>query len=340
MRKRPSSLDVARLSGVSQTTVSFVLSGKSTKTISAETQARVMQAAKDLGYRPNRLANGLLRGKTQTIGVVAPRIDHSFNANILQGIEEVCAAADHRVLVANNQHKPEIERQQVELLLDHRVDGVVWLSDEATIDRVRDWLDPLRATGTPVAIIDDRSMAEEVDCFVTDDIAGSRLATEHLLSQGHRRIALIAGSKRTTSAQDRLAGYQEALAQAGIAPDDELVRGGLYDMRNLEGDLDALFALPCPPTAAVFASDALAARALMELRHRGVCVPEEFAVVGYADMEFALWLDLTTIRQDAIELGRRAAERLMHRIQEPHLPAEMFTVPVHLTVRRSSVVGK
>lgn len=339
MRRRVTGKEVAKRAGVSLTTVSFVMSGKSHHAISEKTRERVLSAAQELGYRPNGLVRSLVRGKTQTIGLIVPRLDSSFHAAIVQGIQQVCMGCDYRILLADSEHRFERVKRQVDLLLEHRVDGLILvaLAEDASVQEEMDWLTRLAAEGVAIVVVDDHSCAPAVDCVVSDDFRGAKLAVEHLLQLGHRRIAHLSAGEGMSSARDRRAGYVAALQAAGIRIDEQLISGSSYFMSlsELTEAITALLDLPDRPTALFAANDDMAAEAMTVARSRGLQVPADLAVIGYGNIEMGRHLRLTTVHQDPLEMGRRAALRLFEHMHEPQPTAQRIVLPVHLIVRDS-----
>jgi LacI family transcriptional regulator len=334
-RRNPSSADVARQAGVSPTTVSFVINGRRDILIPEETRARVLQVARELGYRPNSLARSLARGRTQTIGVLVPSLDSSFTAHVVQGIQEACFGQGYRVLLTHSQHDPAIEAKEVDLLLEHRVDGLISVASEETIGPMSRWLDGVVGEGAPCIVVDDRTYAAKVDCVVSDDEGGARRAVEHLLGLGHQRIAHLCAGTRTSTARDRHCGYCAALSSAGITVDEALVVGEAFEMRDPARALRALRELPHPPTALFAANDYMAADIIEVAREQGVRVPEDMALAGYGDTRVGRYLHLTTIRQDPQRMGHTAAGRLFARLADPKLAPQEIVLPTELVVRDS-----
>ena len=337
MKPRPSSYDIARRAGVSQTTVSFVLNHRMDKPISTATRERVLRAAHELGYRHNSLARSLIRGTTQTVGLIVPRLDSLFCARIAQGVQDACEEQDYRVLMAHTRHRAEVEARQVNFLLEHRVDGLICVNDEWTVQRMTEWLDDVIAQGVPCVLVDDATFGDRVDCVVSDDQNGGRVATEHLLAMGHRRIAHLRAGTDVRSARDRASGYAAALAEAGLPPDAYLVAGSSFEIEDWRPAIRSLLSGANPPTAIFAANDYVAATVCRMAREFGLLVPDDIAVVGYGDLEVARFLDLSTVNQDPVRLGRVAVERLLKRLADPTLPPETITLPTHLVARGSSV---
>lgn len=333
MNRRINSIDVARRAGVSQTTVSFVLNERTDVPIPPATRERVFQAARDLGYRRNRVAHSLVRGRTHTIGVIVPRLGSSFTAHIADGVQETLAKHNYRLLLAHTQHDPDREAREVALLLEHRVDGLICVAGEATVAAMPGWLDEIAADQIPCVIVDDRTHALRVDCVVSDDVAGARAATDHLIALGHRRVAHLAAGERNSSARDRRAGYQAALREHNLA---ELIAGDGFLAADVGPAVADLLDRPNPPTALFVANDYLAADVLEVLRARGVRVPDDVSLVGYGDTRVGRCLQLSTVYQNAGRLGRVAAERLLSRLAEPDLAPREIILSTNLVVRTSS----
>ncbi|GIV18353.1 MAG: LacI family transcriptional regulator [Armatimonadota bacterium] len=335
VRRKPSMVDVAKRAGVSQTTVSYVLSGRQDVVIPQSTRERIWQAARELGYRPNGLARGLVRGKTQTIGVLIPRMDSSFHALIMDGIQEVCTATDYRVLLADSRHNAELETRQVEMLLEHRVDGIISIAVAGASSGT--WVRMLKREGVPLVIVDEHTFEGEADCVVSDDVTGARKAVQHLIQLGHRRIVHLGAGSDMSAARDRQAGYLLALQSAGIEPRDEWVRGDSFFMpvERIHEIVAELLHLSEPPTALFAANDDLAAEAMQVAREHGVQVPQQLAIVGYGNTEVGRHLRLTTVHQDPRQMGQIAARRLMHRLQNMDLPVKCMKLPTQLVIRES-----
>ncbi len=335
IRRKPSMLDVAKRAGVSQTTVSYVLNGRKDVVIPESTRKRIWQAAQELGYRPNSLARGLVRGKTQTIGVLMPRMDSSFHALILDGIQEVCTARDYRVLLADSRHNADLEAKQVEMLLEHRVDGIISIAVAG--EASGDWVRLLKREGVPLVIVDEHTFEGEADCVISDDVLGARLAVEHLIQLGHQRIVHLSAGTEMSAARDRRTGYLLALQAAGIEPREDWIRGGSFFMpvERIRQAVEELLDLPEPPTALFAANDDLAAEATHVARQRGIAIPAQLAVVGYGNTEVGRHLQLTTVHQDPRLMGQIAARRLLRRLQETDLPAKCIVLPTRLIVRES-----
>src|SRR5262245_35339364 len=173
MKRKVSSQDVARRAGVSRATVSFVLNGRTDLRITEETRGRVLRAASDLGYRPNGVARSLVRGRTQTLGVIVPRLDSSFTADIVNGIQDECARRDHQVLLTYSNRDPAVETRQAHLLLEQCVDGIVCVASEHTLVATRAWMSQALAEHVACVLVNQSIQELAVDTVVTDDFNGA-----------------------------------------------------------------------------------------------------------------------------------------------------------------------
>lgn len=325
--------DVAGRAGVSVSTVSRVVNLP--RLVSAATRLRVERVIEELGYRPSRVARRLRarRGGANIVGLIIPDIQNPFYSDVVRGVEDVAYARDYAVILCNSDENLEREGFYLDLLVAESADGVILppiRGDDETTAR-------LLALGLPIVCLDRRLRRTSVDTVVVDNRSGAYEAVEHLTSLGHERIALICGSTSLSSFSERLEGYGDALSSRGIEGRSELVLVG--EPRQEEGRRMAasLLELDERPSAIFAASNLLTLGALSAVRERGLRVPEDIAIVGFDDAPWAelLACPLTTVQQPSYEMGRRSAELLFHRIEEPHrVPALVVLAPT-LVVRES-----
>lgn len=328
--------DVARAAGVSVATVSLVLNDRRTVVLSETTRDRVREAARRLGYLPNRVAQSLIQGRTRTVGVLLPSLASSFVARIADGIETAAATAGFGLLLAHSRHSPESEARQLEVLQRQRVEGVVLVAAEGTLPSLGKRLDRLQKTATPFVVVDDETHSHCGDCVVSDDRQGMALAVSHLASLGHRRIAHLGAGTRTSSGQARLLGYREAMERHRMRVDRDWIEGDAFQSGDPVAALTRLLGARRPPTAVVAANDRHLAAAIPRLRASGIRVPDDLSLVGYANYDFATYLDLTSVEQEPETLGTTAFHRLLSRIEEgPSRPVRL-RLPVRLVVRGST----
>jgi LacI family transcriptional regulator len=293
-------------------TVSRVINGSAR--VRPETRQRVEEAIAALGSGPNPLARGLTRPRTGTLGLLVPDLGDPFFTLILRGAEHVAQRAGYRVILCNTDGDVEREDAYLEDMVAHRVEG---LFIAPVSDRSRSSLRRLAQYQVPFVLVDRSIPGIESDLVQGDSLGGARLLVEHLLSLGHRRIAHITESQAVSTARDRLQGYADALAGAGIPYDPELVVEGAA--ANAEGGYQAarrLFSRG-PRPSAIFAVNNLAAvGAVRAVREQGWDIPGDAALVCFDDIELAAQLQpfLTVMAQPAETFGTLAAQLLLDRI--------------------------
>ena len=326
---------IAEELGVSVTTVSKVLNEQ--PDIGPATRARVLAKVAELGYRPNAVARSLSLRRTHTLGVVIPDLMHSFFVEIVAGIESVMSAQGYGLLLCSSGEDPKKERSELEMLRARQVDGIVLAS--AHVSGNTDVLKRIAALGCALVMID-RDDHPRVACHrvLTDDLAVGRLATEHLLAHGRRRIAHIGGPP-IVHAKRREEGYLDALNAAGIKPNQDLIqRAGFMEADGYRA-MRHLLAMD-PPVDAVFAAnDPAALGAMKAIWEAGLAVPRDIAIVGAGDVAHGdlLRVPLTTVAWSKEALGRRAAELLLEQIGPlPRGPFRRIVIPPSLVVRESS----
>lgn|SRR6266536_1605927 len=340
-RQRIISQDVARRAGVSRTTVSFVLNGVKEGNISDETRARVLAAAAELGYVPDATAQALATGRSRTIGLVFTRSNPHANAGsthiqIIEGLMEVVRQFGVRLLVDSVGHADTAD-SYLELARTKRIDGLILFDlradDRALYDLVHDEF--------PIVLLG-RLPDVKVCSVEFDNRCGAQAAVEHLLAQGHLRIGLIAhGPLAFTGVAERVLGYQDALATAGIAFDETLVRYGDFGPSSGFAATMSLLAAPVVPTALFVTSDVVAYGVLAALHERGIAIPDAMAVVGFDDQPFTRFLTppLTTVRISFEDMGRQAGKMLLDLIHDDIEPGCQVLLDAELIIRASSIAG-
>ena len=324
--------DVAAKAGVSTATVSRVLSGLGRA--SAATQARVLQAARELDYRPSEVARSLQRRSTQTIGLIITDIENPYFPQLVRSVEDAARAAGYSVLLCNAADDPDREASYLELLVDRRVDGLV-IAASSLGARHGDWL---TAPPIPVVLVNTAAPDADVPTIMSDNEGGGAMVTEHLLGLGHRQFGYLMPPPRNVDAPARLAGVRRALRAAELDGDHLRIARG--EALVWGGEVAAIELLDRAPetTAFVAYNDLMAIGALRALRQRGRRVPADASVVGFDDVALAAYVDppLTTISQRTEEMGRWAVERL---IGEDGIGPSTVRLPVDLQIRGSSGPG-
>ncbi|MDH4135998.1 MAG: LacI family transcriptional regulator [Anaerolineae bacterium] len=336
-KKQATSQNVADLAGVSRTTVSFVLNSVPGVKISEETRQRVLEAARQLNYYPTSAARTLASGKTHRIGLVfCEQRDHlmadAFLPAFLRGVNDLAHQEGYR-LVFQSAEDSVGETAYVGLLREQHVDGLIVSaprSDDFQLSRLQEEGYPLVLHGH----LPDCSLP-----FVdVDNIGGACKAVSHLIELGHRRIGLVTNAPLSyTSSQDRLTGYRQALQEADLLLDDELVRCGEFSPRSGRRAMESLLALPSPPSAVFVASDVVALGAMAAVREWGMRIPQDVALVGFDDIFLAAYVSppLTTVRLPAYGLGWAAGDMLIRLISEDEPLERQMLLESELVIRQS-----
>lgn len=327
--------DIARELNLSTSTVSRALRGS--YEINAETKRLVTECARKLNYHPNPIALSLKGSASRALAVIVPQIANAFFSQAIDGIEAVANQRDYHVIIFQSQESYARELANLQQALARKVDGVlISLSNET---KQADHLQHLLDQQVPLVLFDRVWPDLPVTQVVADNFGGAYAATEHLLSQGYRRIAHLAIPPWLSISQQRLAGYQAALDHHGVAFDPQLVRYGSFGPYEADPMVEQLLDLPEPPDAFFTASDRLAVGCLAALRKRGVQVPGQVGLVGFTNLPVAEWLSpaLTQVVQPAQQIGRVAAERLISLIEDKHKPeTETISIPTEMIIRESS----
>ena len=321
--------DVAEQAGVGVGTVSRVLNDH--PSVSDATRQKVQAAIKALNYTPNPIARRLSLRKTLTIEVIAPFFTRPAFTERLRGVQYALADSKYDLILFNVETTDRRDAYFRDVPRRERVDGLLVLSlspRDADVDRF------LKA-GVPTVLVDTRH--PRLSRIVIDDMAGGRLATEHLIELGHCKIGFLGDQLENpfnfVSSRDRFQGYRQALAKADIPYRPEYHLQGDHGRAPARQMAHDLLALPDPPTAIFAASDTQAIGVLEAARDVGLKVPEQLSVIGYDDIEIAEYLHLTTIRQPLFASGVEGVELLFESIANPLLSPRRILLPVELIVR-------
>lgn len=332
--KRVGIRDVAAAAGVSISTVSNALNRPDM--VSDELVARVRKFADELGYVPLRAAQQLRQGRSGLIGMTVINIANPFFADLVAGAESAVARSGRRVLVGNTNDELVKERDHLELFESVHVDGML-ISPFGGPDT---WIQRLRDSKIPSVFVDAIDEAGEFSSVSFNDVAGGRLATEHLLSLGRTRLAFVGARDEVRQVRDRLRGTEAAVEEHGGATLERIWTDRVNsEVGRAFGHQIADRAPQNRPTGLVVPNDHLAIGIVSTLVTRGVRIPEDIAIVGYDDIEFAAIasVPLTSVRQPAREMGHRAAELLLARIAGETDEVENLVYEPTLSVRESTI---
>jgi LacI family transcriptional regulator len=331
MRRGPTIAEVAKRAGVSTTTVSHAFSGR--RPVAAGTRDRVQRAVRELGYRPNGVARSLRTRRSHTVALIIPDITNPYYPALARGIQNVLAGGGYHVLVCNTDREPRYEAEYVADVLDRQVDGILM----AAFHLVARDLDDVFLHEVPFVAFGARIAHAAVDVVRSDDAAGGRDATRHLIAAGHTRVGMIGGPPGLPPSEARLSGYRQALAEAGLPLVPELVVHGDFTRPGGAAAMRRIVALEERPTALFCANDLMAIGAIDTAREAGLRLPEDLALAGYDDIEAAAFLtpSLTTVLNPADELGATAGRMLLERMSGYRGPRREVVIP-HRLVKRES----
>ena len=335
--------DVARLAGVSTATVSYVVN-KGPRPVASGTQQNVLEAIRKLGYEPDGVARSLATKRTRSIGFIVPDILNPAHTAITRALGDALWTAGYSLTLGNSDENPQREGACLREFCSRGVDGIALTPGGGN----RGALFALHEKGRPLVLLDRQLEGLPADCVLFENRAGTRAALRHLIELGHRRIGLINLPVALTPGRERLDGYLEALAEAGLRSDPALIREGGFKGgddcpgRRSEGRLLAaeLLALPDPPTALFVSNNRLMRGVLHLLRERGLRVPGDLALATFDDMEYYedVTPTITAVGTSTQEFGRQVARLLLEQIergQNGRAP-RVLRIPHRLNIREST----
>ena len=322
-------MDVARLAGVSPSTVSRILNG--TAKVSDDKRLAVLAAIEKVSFAPNQMAQGLKKGRSLTIGIVVQDISSPFFDETLRGIDDGLKGTGYASVIVSGHWNADEEADRVRLLLARKVDGIILLSGRISDEAV------LGFSGQRPIVSTGRALQTRTALgFKTDNEYGAWLAVRHLVELGHRRIAFISGPANNHDADERLAGYRRALTEAQIDIDPALVVEGNYHEASGMMAMNRLFDTHQQFTAVFAANDLSAYGARLALYRKGIRVPDDISLVGFDDLPGSSYTTppLTTVRQPLYDMGRIATQALLRLINGETVQGKI--PPVELVVRETT----
>jgi DNA-binding LacI/PurR family transcriptional regulator len=323
--------EIAKAAGVSISTVSRALTNNN-HPLKEETRQRIVNLAEQMGYNPNLVARSLQSDRTHVVGIIVDRMRSPFAPATVQGIQDGLRQAGYSVSIINSNRDQDLVVEAIQTFYSRRADGIVVLNS---------WLhnfnDPLLSLqDRPFVFVNRLFSAAIHNCVAPGDRCGAQLAVEHLVSLGHERIAYINGMEKWLEAQNRLAGYRDVLTKHDLPVDESLIKPGNWGVDSGYQATQELLALDQPPTAIFAANDLMALGAIYAIQDAGLRVPDDVALMGYDDRDFAEWIRpaLTTIRMPSYEMGQAAARLLLEQFAGEELE-DATQVPGTLIVRQS-----
>lgn len=336
----PTQIDVARIAGVSQAAVSYVLNGKQTVALSNPTKQRILDAIEELGYAPNRAAQTLKSKRTFTVAAIIPDITNPYFPAFMRGVQDVALAEGYDLISYNSDGDREVELKGIAAAVRSQVDGLIMTPFHMTIDDVQ----PLCSRGIPLVLTD--SLAGlEIDASTPIDIASvdnqdaAHAVAEYLIGKGHTRIGMIAGQLATPPREERVLGYRRAITEHRVPVHEVLIQDGEFTEESGYASMRELLRLDPCPTAVMAANDLMAIGAIRACYDAQVRVPEDVAIAGFDNIAASLLVRpaLTTLDQFANGSGRRAAELLFDRLTgRYHGGVRRVVLPHELVIRDSA----
>ena len=330
--------DIAKSLNITASTVSRALNDH--PRISEETKRIVRAAAKKAGYRMNGVASALRSGRTYILGMIVPTTNRSFFSAVIRGVEEEANKAGYNVMICQSSENYQTEIKNINALLRAQVDGIVVSIAKETTDFQH--FTALKEQGVPLFFFDRVIYDGSASTVVIDDYRGAYKAVEHLIEQGCRRIAAISSNHRQLNIyRERLRGYREALLANGLQSPDEYIIFGELDIEAGKNGAAQLWKLPEPPEAIFCASDFSALGAMQYLKEKGLRVPTDVALAGFANEPFTAFVEpaMTTVDQRPLDMGQTIARLFLEQVEADHEPflSKNITLNAELIIRRSSL---
>lgn len=326
---------IAKELGMSAMTVSRALNNKDN--VDKNTKKRVVEKARSMGYTPNHVAKSLVSSKTNTIGVVIPEIYHAFFSEVISGIEEMAYKMNYQLFLTNSAEKSEREKKSINALQSKRVDGIL-ISCAETSDDIS-FYQHIINTGLPFVFFDRCIENIGASCVNVDDFESSKQITEHLIEHGYTSFAHLSGPEGVPMALKRKNGFIEALKQNEIQYDENLVKVSGFNENGGYKVMNELLDLPVDewPRAVVAVNDPAAFGAIKAIEEKGLTIPNDIAIVGFSDdvRSELISCPLTTVRQPAYQIGKRAAEKLIKMIDTNEEPIENIVLKNEIIIRES-----
>ena len=328
--------DIAQAAGLSPATISLVLNNRPYR-IAPQTKERILTIAREMGYRPNSAAVSLKTNRSYTIGLIVPDIRNDYYATYAKGLEDTCQECGWSMILCSTNFNYERERQYIETLRTKCIDGISVVSTPPNPPVSNsDHVELILSLNIPVVQMDLTSYRPPVNAVISDHVKGGYMATRHLLSLGHRKIAFLTGPSYLEGSDSRLKGCKKAFDDYGMEWDDDMVYVGNY---TYESGLDGIDYLSDKEFTAVFAfNDLMACGVYNGLAKYNLSVPDDVSVVGYDDhfVSGILSVPLTTVHQPIFDMGKEAARILIHAAEHEDAEPVISHFDLKLIVRSST----
>jgi len=327
--------DIAKETEFDVSTVSRVLNGYADKHgISESTRRLILQVANDLGYRPNKLAQGLRLQETKTIGIILPDISNPFFATITRSTQETLNEHGYSLIVNNSGGSIDSEKEYINLMYSWDVDGLIIIPTGGEDQHIRH----IHEEGKPFVFVDRYIEDIDIPSVTLNNYKGALDATNHLIAKGHRRTALVQGSEETSTNKERVKGYKDALSQNGIYFDESLVVGGSFGKASGYRASSKLLDMDQSPTAILALSDMITIGVLRAVNERDISIPDDISIISFDDIQFAPFMEspLTTVSQPTEEMGVKGAQLILSILNgNDEIEEESTVFDPKLTIRES-----
>ena len=326
--------DVAKMAGVSTTTVSHVIN--KTRFVAKETEESVLLAIKQLNYSPSAVARSLKVNTTKSIGMIVTTSEAPYFAEIIHSVEEHCYRQGYSLFLCNTQNDSEKVKNHLEMLTKKRVDGLLVMCSEYT----QDSLDLLSSFSSIPMVVMDWGPNANTDIIYDHSFDGGYLATKHLIDCGHKKIGIICGELNKTTARTRYEGFVKAMEEAKLKINPSWVLEGAFEPEDGYECMNRLLAQEELPTALFCCNDVMALGAISALTEKGLRVPDDMSIIGYDDIHASRFYapPLTTIHQSKLRLGRQAVNILLERISQKDQSVQQYSridIGPELIIRKS-----
>ncbi len=324
--------DIARLAGVSTSTVSHVIN--KSRFVSDEIAERVNNAAQQLNYAPSALARSLKMNRTQTIGMLVTTSTNPFFGEVVKGVERSCYHKGYNLILCNTEGDNQRMKASINTLLQKRVDGLLLMCSTLEGERL-DVFD--RYPDIPIVVMDWGPILFASDKIQDNSLQGGYMAAKHLIECGHKEIGCITGPLIRHQAQMRYEGYKRALAEAGIAINPDWIVESDFECEGGYQAFEKLYQRGKLPSALFVSNDMMAMGVIQAASQRGLRVPDDLSLIGYDDVHIAKFMTpaLTTIHQPKYRLGKAAVDTLLYRLENPDTTAQVVQLEPTLVVRNS-----
>lgn len=340
MKKKVTIYDIAKELNITGATVSRALNNNSK--ISDDTRELVKKMAVKMNYKPNRLALALKSGKSNSVGVIVPHVNRNFFSSIIRGIEEELYPHGYHVIISQTYNNEKREVENITALLNAQADGI--FMSISNISKENEFvIDFVLKNNVPLIFFDRKKEMKNVSSVTIDDFNGGYIATKHLIEQGCKKIAHLAGDRSLEIYKDRFMGYKKALSDSNIEFNDKYVFETKSDIEEGKNVTRELLKMASPPDAIFSASDFAALGAIQEVKFNGIDIPREFCIVGFSNEPFTKYMELsiTSVDQFPLEMGKMAAKVFLEQVDGRSLKIEKKVVlDPKLHIRKSSLRTK